>query len=229
MVTGRDDATTTDRVAIVTGGSRGLGREVTRVLACRGYPVVVNYARDQRAADATVDQVLATNGIALAIRADVADELDVERLFAETSVAFGGVDVLVHAAGQMRFAPVADFDLRRFEAVERANVRGAFIVNREASRLLRRGGSIVNLSCAVGGPAVLASAGCAAGKVAAVEVITRVLAKELVGREITVNAVVTGRHGAVRPSAIADLVAYLVSRDARSLHGQVIRIGTEPA
>jgi NAD(P)-dependent dehydrogenase (short-subunit alcohol dehydrogenase family) len=83
LVTGRDDVTTTDRVAIVTGGSRGLGREVTRALARRGYPVVVNYARDQGAADATVDEVLATNGIALAIRADVADELDVERLFAD--------------------------------------------------------------------------------------------------------------------------------------------------
>ncbi len=225
MVTRRDDVTTTDRVAIVTGGSRGLGREVTRALARRGYPVVVNYARDQRAADATVDEVLATNGIALAIRADVADELDVERLFAETSEAFGGVDVLVHAAGQMVFAPVADFDLRRFEAVERTNVRGTFIVNREASRLLRRGGSIVNLSCAVGGPAVPASARCATSKAAAVEVITRVLAKELVGRDITVNAVATGQHGAVRASAVADLVVYLVGREARSLTGQVIRIG----
>ena len=215
MVTRRDDATTTDRVVIVTGGSRGLGREVTRALARRGYPVVVNYARDQRAADATVDEVLGTNGIALAIRADVADELE----------AFGGVDVLVHGASQMVFAPVADFDLRRFEAVERTNVRGTFIVNREASRLLRRGGSIVNLSCAVGGPAVPASARCATSKAAAVEVITRVLAKELVGRDITVNAVATGQHGAVRASAVADLVVYLVGREARSLTGQVIRIG----
>jgi 3-oxoacyl-[acyl-carrier protein] reductase len=228
VVTRRDDATTSDRVAIITGGSRGLGREVTRALARRGYPVVVNYVRDQRAADLTVDEVLATNGVALAIRADVADELDVERLFAETSEAFGGVDVLVHAAGPLRFDPVADVDLRRFGAGQRPNVRGTFIVNREASRRIRRGGSIVNLSCAVGGPVVPASATCAASTAAAVEVMTRVLARELAGRGITVNAVATGRHGAVRASAIADLVAFLVGRDARSLNGHVIRIGAEP-
>jgi 3-oxoacyl-[acyl-carrier protein] reductase len=228
VVTRREDAATTDRVAIITGGSRGLGREVTRALARRGYAVTVNYARDQRAADAMVDEVLATSGIALAIRADVADELDVERLFAETSEAFGGVDVLVHAAGQLRFDPVADVDLRTFEAVRRTNVRGTFIVNREASRRIRPGGSIVNLSCAVGGPVVPASAACVPSKAAAVEVITRVLARDLVGRGITVNAVATGRHGAVRGAAIADLVAFLVGRDARTLNGHVIRIGAEP-
>lgn len=228
MVTGRDDATATDRVAIVTGGSRGLGREVTRTLARRGYPVVVSYARDQRAADATVDEVLAANGIALAIRGDVADELDVERLFAETTDAFGGVDVLVHAAAQILLAPVADLDLQRFDAVQRTNVRGTFLVNREASRRLRCGGSIVNLSGAVVGLAAPASAVCAASR-AAVEAITQVLAEELVGRDITVNAVAPGRHGEVRLSAVADLVAYLVSRDARAVNGQVIQVGAGTA
>jgi 3-oxoacyl-[acyl-carrier protein] reductase len=223
VVTRLDDATGIDRVAIVTGGSRGLGREVTRTLARRGYPVVVNYARNQRAAEATVDEVLATNGIALAVRADVADELDVERLFAETSAAFGGVDVLVHAAGRVFLAPVAELDLQRFDAVQRTNVRSTFTINREAARRLRRGGSIVNLSCAVAGPAAPASAAYAASK-AAVEVITQVLAKELAGRDITVNAVAPGWRGTVRPSAIADLVAYLVGGDARGLNGQVIRV-----
>ena len=223
VVTRRDNATGADRVAIVTGGSRGLGREVTRTLARRGYPVVVNYARDQPAADATVEEVLATKGIALAVRADVADELDVERLFAETSEAFGGVDVLVHAAGRVFLAPVAEFDLQRFDAVQRTNVRGTFIINREAARRLRGGGSIVNLSCAVAGPAAPASAAYAASK-AAVEVVTQVLAKELAGRDITVNAVAPGWQGAVRPSAVADLVAYLVGCDARDLIGHVIRV-----
>jgi 3-oxoacyl-[acyl-carrier protein] reductase len=91
-----------DRVAIVTGGSRGLGREVARSLADRGYAVVVNYAHDRRDADAAVDEILAAGGVAVAVRADVADELDVERLFAETVEAFGGVDLVVHAAPRPR-------------------------------------------------------------------------------------------------------------------------------
>ena len=84
-----NDFTCTERVAIVTGGSRGVGREVVRKLANRGYAVVVGYIRDQGAADSIVEEVLAAGGIALTIRADVADELDVERMFAETTEAFG--------------------------------------------------------------------------------------------------------------------------------------------
>ena len=101
MVTPAEDTTRTDRVAIVTGGSRGLGREVTCALAGRGYAVVIFYARNQRAADATVEEILTADGTALAVRGDVADELDVARLFAETIEAFGGVDVVVHAVGRI--------------------------------------------------------------------------------------------------------------------------------
>jgi 3-oxoacyl-[acyl-carrier protein] reductase len=91
-----------DRVAIVTGGSRGVGRQVARRLARRGYAVVVGYAHDQHDADAAVDEILASGGSAVAIRADVTDALDVERLFGETVEAFGGVDLVVHAAPQDR-------------------------------------------------------------------------------------------------------------------------------
>ena len=87
------------RVAIVTGGSRGVGRATVRRLAARGYAVVVNYLHDQRAAELTVEAILADNSDAIAVRADVADDLDVQRLFAETIAAFGGIDVVVHAAG----------------------------------------------------------------------------------------------------------------------------------
>src|SRR5580704_8452474 len=86
-------------VAIVTGGSRGVGRATIHRLAPRGYAVVVNYLHDQRAAESTVEAILAGNGNAVAIRADIADDLDVQRLFAETIAAFGGIDVVVHAAG----------------------------------------------------------------------------------------------------------------------------------
>src|SRR6185312_5759928 len=84
------------RVAIVTGGSRGVGRATIGRLAARGYSVVVDYLHDQRAAEATVETVLAGRGTAMAVRADVTDDLDVQRLFAETIVAFGCVDVVVH-------------------------------------------------------------------------------------------------------------------------------------
>lgn len=86
------DPTSNDAVALVTGGSCGAGREIARKLASRGYAVVVAYLRDQGEAEAAVEQILAAGGTAVAVRADVADELDVERLFTETAAAFGGVD-----------------------------------------------------------------------------------------------------------------------------------------
>ena len=220
-----DDLTCTERVAIVTGGSQGVGREVVRKLANRGYAVVVGYIRDQGAADSIVEEVLAAGGTALTIRADVADELDVERMFAETTEAFGGIDIVVHAAGQVILGPVADYDLDRFDTLQRTNVRGTFVVNRQAARQLREGGTIVNLSgCAVA-PADAASA---ASK-GAVVAMTRVLAGELRGRHITVNAVAPGLENPGDPAVIVDVVAFLVSGDGRSLNGQVIRVdcGTE--
>src|ERR687892_791068 len=179
-----DDLTCTERVAIVTGGSRGVGREVVRKLANRGYAVVVGYIRDQGAADSIVEEVLAAGGTALTIRADVADELDVERMFVETTEAFGGIDIVVHAAGQVILGPVADHDLDRFDALQRTNVRGTFVVNRQAARQLREGGTIVNLAgSAVGSTLPIVDAASAASS-AAVEAMTRVLAGEVRGRHI---------------------------------------------
>jgi 3-oxoacyl-[acyl-carrier protein] reductase len=114
-------------VAIVTGGSRNMGRAVARTLAMGGYAVVIGYLNNQPAADAAIDEILAANGTAVAVRADVADERDVERLFGETIDAFGGVDVVVHAAARM-------------------NARGTVVVNQQASLHVRDGGAIVNFS-----------------------------------------------------------------------------------
>jgi len=123
---------TDDKVAIVTGGSSGPGRELARTLAGRGYAVVVVYMADQVKAEAAVDEILAANGAAFAVRADIADELDVERLFDETAAAFGGVDVVAHGA-----------------------VRDTSVVDREAARRLRDGGAIVTISrCHVMSPAL---------------------------------------------------------------------------
>ena len=139
-------------MAIVTGGSRGVGRATVRHLAARGYAVVVNYLHDQRAAELTVEAILADNSDAMAVRADVADDLDVQRLFAETIAAFGGIDVVVHAAGsRITASPVTGAGLDEFDALVRINARATFVVNREAARHLRDGGAIVNLSSSAGG------------------------------------------------------------------------------
>jgi 3-oxoacyl-[acyl-carrier protein] reductase len=115
--------TSTDAVAVVTGGSCGAGREIARKLAIRGYAVAVVYLRNDGKAEAAVEEILAAGGTAVAIRADVADELDVERLFTETAAAFGSVDVVVHTT-----------------------VRGTSVVNQQAARRLRHGGAIINVS-----------------------------------------------------------------------------------
>ncbi len=123
MVTQPTGPTVTDAVAIVTGGACGAGREIAQKLAGQGYAVVVVYGRDQGGAEAAVEEILAANGTALAVRADVTDELDVKRLFDETKAVFGRVDVVVHTA-----------------------IRGASVVNHQAVRQLRRGGAIVSVS-----------------------------------------------------------------------------------
>src|SRR6476659_1250317 len=140
------------RVAIVTGGSRGVGQAAIRCLAARGYAVVVNYLHDQRAAESVVDAILANNGNAVAVRADVADDLDVQRLFAETIAAFGGIDVVVHAAGsRIAASGVSGAGPDEFDALLRITTRATFVVNQEAARHLRNGGAIVNLSSSAGG------------------------------------------------------------------------------
>lgn len=113
----------TDAVAIVTGGSHGIGREVVRMLARRGYAIVVVYLDDQSSAEATVEEIFAAEGTAVAVRADVTDDLDVERLFDETIAAFGGIDAVVHTT-----------------------MRSASILYQHAARHLHRGSAIVSVS-----------------------------------------------------------------------------------
>jgi 3-oxoacyl-[acyl-carrier protein] reductase len=212
------------RVAIVTGGSRGVGRAIVRSLSTRGYAVAVNYLHDQHAAESTVETVLADNGTAVAVRADAADELDVERLFAETEWMFGGIDVVVHAVSRHVTAiPVTEVDLEVFDDLCRMNTRAALIVDREAARQIRDGGAIINLtSTAVGSPRP--SYGPLAATKAATDVLTRVLALELRARDITVNAVSLQVDRPCAPGKVVDAVAYLLSADGHGLTGQVIDI-----
>ncbi|MEV0131654.1 SDR family oxidoreductase [Dactylosporangium sp. NPDC050688] len=180
-----------NRVAVVTGGSRGIGRAVALRLALDGQAVVVAYGRASDAADAVVAEITGKGGQAVAVRADVADEAAVAALFDTAEQRFGGVDVVVNAAGVMVLAPVAELDLDALDRMHRTNVRGTFVVGREAARRVRRGGAIVNFSTSVTRLSLPAYAGYAASK-AAVEAISPILAKELRGRDVTVNAVAPG-------------------------------------
>jgi 3-oxoacyl-[acyl-carrier protein] reductase len=213
------------RVAVVTGGSRGVGRAATRRLAACEYAVVVNYLHDQRAAESTVEEILANNGNAVAIRADIADHLDVTRLFAEAIAAFGGIDVVVHAAGRrITASEVTEVGLDEFDALMRTNTRATFVVNREAARHLRDGGAIVNLSSSTGGSS-LRTHGVYAATKAPTDVLTRALAVELHERDITVNAVSIEAGQPCAPNRVADVVAYLLSDQGHRITGQVLRVG----
>ena len=212
-------------VAIVTGGSRGIGRATIHRLAARGCAVVVNYLHDQRAAESAVEAVLADNGSALAVRADIADDLDVNRLFAETIAAFGGINVVVHATGsRITASSVTEAGLDEFDALVRINTRATFLVNQEAARHLRNGGAIVNLSSSAEGSSVR-TYGLYAATRAAAEVLTRALALELRERDITVNAVSLEVHRPCAPNQVADVIAYLLSEHGHRITGQVLRVG----
>jgi 3-oxoacyl-[acyl-carrier protein] reductase len=217
-----EDRTSTDRVAIVTGGSRGIGCEIARNLARRGYAVVINYLRDQLAADAAIEEILDANGTAVAVRADVADELDVERLFYVTGEEFGGVDIVIHAAGQMNLHPPFDDNLDAFDALLTTSVRGMLVVNQLAARQLRQGGAIVNL---FRGSAATAYSNLAAYTICKIAVagITLMLGDELGGRDITVNGVAALNGRSDTLAGAANVVAFLVGAEGHTVNGQVIR------
>src|SRR3954468_23828855 len=179
------------RVALVTGGSGGIGREVSRRLAADGVSVLVHYAGNPLTADEVVKTIADDGGDASSFGADVSDELQVGELFDTLEERYGGVDVVVHTAGIMLLSPLADFDLEDLDRMHRVNIRGTFVVNQQAARRLRRGGAIVNFSSSVVKLAFPTYTGYAATK-GAVDAITMILAKEMRGRDITVNAVAPG-------------------------------------
>ncbi|MHA5469075.1 SDR family NAD(P)-dependent oxidoreductase, partial [Pseudomonas aeruginosa] len=181
----------TSKVALITGSSRGIGAALAQRLAGEGFRVIVNYAGSAGPAAAVVASIEAAGGQALALQADVADPVAVGVMFEEVERAFQGIDVVVNCAGVMQLASVADSDDQLFDRTVAINFKGTFNVCREAARRLRDGGRIINFSSSVIGMRSPTYGVYIATK-AAVEGLTQVLAQEMRGRGITVNAVAPG-------------------------------------
>src|SRR5580704_17373518 len=239
-------AVTTDhpRVAVVTGGSGGIGGETAQRLARDGMAIVVAYAGQKAPAEEVVTAIIDAGGTATSFQGDVAEESDVAALFDAAELSYGGVDVVVNAAGIMLLSPLVDLDLEMFDRMVRINLRGTFVVGREAARRVRPGGAIINFSSSVQKIARPGYTAYAATK-GAVDAITLVLAKAMRGRDVTVNSVAPGptatplflegkdqatldrmrreppleRLGT--PADIAEVVAFLAG-PARWVNGQII-------
>jgi 3-oxoacyl-[acyl-carrier protein] reductase len=183
--------TSPTKSAIVTGASGGIGRVVAKRLASDGFAITVHYAGNPAKAEAVVAEINNAGGKAIAVQADVAKSADVENLFKQTLKAFGKVDVVVHSAGIMPMLPISGGDVETFDKVLATNLRGTFLVLGQAAQHVPGGGRIIAFSSSViaksfpnYGPYIASKAG--------VEGLVRVLANELRGRNITVNAVAPG-------------------------------------
>jgi 3-oxoacyl-[acyl-carrier protein] reductase len=232
--------------AIVTGASRGIGRAVAKRLAADGFAVAVNYSGNVAKAHEAVDEIKAAGGQAIAVQADIAVAVDVDRVFKQTLETFGTIDVVVNSAGIMPLAPIAEGDLEAFDKVIATNLRGAFLVLGQAARHVSTGGRIIAFSSSVlarafptYGPYIASKAG--------VEGLVHVLANELRGRGITVNAVAPGPVGTElfltgktaaqieqlsklaplerlgQPEDIANVVSFLAGPNGGWVNSQVLR------
>lgn len=233
------------KVAIVTGASRGIGKAVAERLARDGFTVVVNYASSAAEAEQVVSTIKAQGGDAIAIKADVSDAAQVEQLFANTLDKFGTVDVVVQNSGIMPLSPIGKGDAETFDKVISVNLRGTFLVLAQAAQHISTGGRIIAFSSSVltksfptYGPYIASKAG--------VEGLVHVLANELRGRDVTVNAIAPGpiatdlflkdksddqiaqftkmspleRMG--QPSDIANVVSFLAGPDGGWMNSQVV-------
>jgi len=229
--------------AIVTGASRGIGRAVALRLARDGFAVVVNYAGAADKAAEVVEEITSRGGRAIAVQADVADAAGVARLFDRAEQAHGKIGV---SAGIMKLFPIASGQVEDFDAVFNVNVRGTFNVLQQAAKRLPDGGRIITMSTSVLGMSFPSYGPYAASK-AAVEVLTRILAHELRGRRISVNAVAPGptatdlflegktpeqidRLGKLAPMErlgtpddIANVVSFLAGPEAGWINAQTLR------
>jgi 3-oxoacyl-[acyl-carrier protein] reductase len=234
------------KVAIVTGASGGIGRAVATRLARDSFSVVVNYSGNSKKADEVVAEIKAAQGQAIAVQSDVANAADVERLFKQTLDTFDRIDVVVHCAGVMPLSRIDEGDVGIFDRVIATNLRGTFLVLHQAARNVSAGGRIIAFSSSVVAKAFPTYGPYIASK-AGVEGLVHVLANELRGRNISVNAVAPGpvvtelflkgktdaqieelskvppleRLG--QPEDIANVVSFLAGADGGWVNGQVLR------
>lgn len=235
-----------NKVAIVTGGSGGIGRAVSLRLASDGFAIAVNYAGNQQQADKVVAEIEAIGGRAFAFKADVSNSAQVESLFQNTSDEFGGVDVVVNSAGIMPLQKIMDGDEESFDKVIAINLRGTYVVFKHAARRLREGGRIIAFSSSVLAKSFPSYGAYIASK-SGVEGLVRVLANELRGRNITVNAVAPGPTGTElflegkndelidelrkmsplerlgTPEDIAGVISFLAGKEGGWINAQVVR------
>lgn len=237
---------TEQKVALVTGASRGIGRAIALQLAADGFAVVVNYADNTALAEEVVADVEAKGGRALAVQADIADADAVARLFEQTLAAFGRLDVVVNNAGMMQMARMTSDNVGILDRTLAINLRGSWLVMAKAAETLGEGGRIIAVSSSVLGKSFPGYGAYIASK-AGVEGLVRVLANELRGRNIAVNAVAPGPVGTElffegkseeqiqsianlapferlgQPEEIADVVSFLAGPQGRWINGQILR------
>lgn len=236
-----------DKVALVTGGSRGIGAEIALCLAQNGAKVVVNYSQNQSAADQVCEKIRQHRGQCLAVQADVSNSIEVAELFSKTSSHFGSIDLLINNAGILLFKELADITDTEFDRIVDINFKSVFYTLREAATKLSDQGRVVTISSTVTN-LMLPKYGAYAATKAAVEQLTRIFAKEMGGRGITANIVSPGpvdtelfRSGKTPEDIermqtmaalnrlgevddIAQVVLFLVTDAARWVNGQNIRV-----
>jgi 3-oxoacyl-[acyl-carrier protein] reductase len=232
-----------DKVAIVTGSSRGIGRAIAIRLGKDGANVIVTYTGNQAKANEVVKVIESSGSKAISVQADMSKPEDIKHLFNTTANHFGQLHILVNNAGTFVMKPVVEITLEEFDKLIAVNVRGVFLALKEAVQRIEDGGRIINLSSVITTQSSANSSLYAASK-AAVEQFTRSIAKELGARAITVNAVAPGatetdmmpdmvREMAPKmtalgrlgqPEDIADVVAFLASDEARWITGQIIGV-----
>ncbi len=232
------------KVAIVTGASSGIGRAIAERIAEEGAIVVVNHSKSSEKAQQVVVGIQARGGKALAVQADLSRVADARRLVADTVKQFNRLDILVNNAGKFMPKPFEETTEEDFDGVMALNAKGPYFAMQEAAKVLKDGGRIVNIST---GGTHLSFPGASAylGSKAALEQYTKGLAQELAPRGVTVNTVSPGftETGMMKeeyreigiqlspmkrlgvPKDIADVVAFVVSEDARWLTGQTIQVG----
>ena len=234
------------KTAIITGASRGIGRAVANRLASDGFAVVVNYAGKTAEAEAVVKGIQKSGGRAVAIQADVSNPQEVDQLFKKTLTEFGQIDVVVNNAGIMPLSSIVKNDVETFDKVININLRGTFLVFAQAAEHVSEGGRIIAFSSSVLAKNFPTYGAYIASKAGA-EGLVHVLANELRGRKITVNAVAPGPVGTElflsgksdaqiaelsklaplerlgQPEDIANLVSFLAGPDGGWVNAQVIR------